>query len=356
MTRSEAFYRVDPEGAKVPVVLDSPHSGTDYPADFGAVATLDALRQAEDAFVDELYASGPRHGAVLLAARFPRAYIDANRSLLDIDTELLDAPWPGPAVPSRKTQLGIGLVWRKLDTGAPIYDRKLTVAELRQRITEFHQPYQKAVKDAIDAAHGHFGAVWHINCHSMPALSSAISEEGPGKPRADFVLGDRDGTTCDPAFTAFVRDALADMGYDVKVNDPYKGVELVRAFSDPPAGRHSLQIEVNRRLYLDERTRQKSAGFPRLARDIERLVKTVCAYAAERSHECRHDHGHVHGPGCGHDHHHDHGHHHGHDHSHDHGHHGHDPHGHDHHDHGHSHDHGHDHHHHGDHHSPKGKH
>ena len=173
----------------------------------------------------------------------------------------------------------------------------------------------------------------------MPALSSAISEEGPGKPRADFVLGDRDGTTCDPAFTALVRDALADMGYDVKVNDPYKGVELVRAFSDPPAGRHSLQIEVNRRLYMDERTRERSAGFPRLARDIERLVKSVCAYAAERgSHACvghDHAHDHVHGPGCGHDHSHDHshGHHHGHDHAHDHGHHHHEPrdsHGHDH--------------------------
>lgn len=343
MKRSDAFYRVEPVGAAVPVVLDSPHSGTDYPDDFAAAAPLEALRQAEDAFVDELYAAGPRHGAVLIAARFPRSYIDANRSLLDIDTELLDAPWPGPATPSRKTQLGIGLVWRKLDTGAPIYDRKLTVAELRRRITEYHQPYQKAVKDAIDAAHAHFGAVWHINCHSMPAVSSAISEEGPGKPRADFVLGDRDGSTCDPAFTELVRAALADMGYDVKVNDPYKGVELVRAFSDPPAGRHSLQIEVNRRLYMDERTREKTAGFSRLARDIERLVKTVCAHAAERSHECHHGHGHVHGPGCGHDHDHAHGHHHGHDHAHDHGHHGHAPHGHDHH--GHDHGHGHEHHH-----------
>ncbi len=339
MKRSDAFYRVEPAGPVVPVVLDSPHSGTAYPDDFAAAVTMEALRQSEDSYVDELYASGPRHGAVLIAARFPRAYIDANRSLLDIDTELLDAPWPGPAMPSRKTQLGIGLVWRKLDTGAPIYDRRLTVAELRRRITEYHQPYQKAVKDAIDSVHSHFGAVWHINCHSMPALSSAISEEGPGKPRADFVLGDRDGTTCDPAFTALVRDALADMGYDVKVNDPYKGVELVRAFSDPPAGRHSLQIEVNRRLYMDERTRERSAGFPRLARDIERLVKSVCAYAAERgSHACvghDHAHDHVHGPGCGHDHSHDHshGHHHGHDHAHDHGHHHHEPrdsHGHDH--------------------------
>jgi len=339
MTRPHSFVRTEPAGTPVPVVFDSPHSGTDYPEDFRPGVPMSALRQAEDAFVDELYACGPRHGATLVAARFPRSYIDPNRSLLDVDTSLLDAPWPGPAAASRKTQLGIGLIWRLLDTGEPIYARKLSVDEVRRRIAEYHQPYQKAVKDAMDATHAHFGAVWHVNCHSMPAVSSAISEEGPGKPRADFVLGDREGTTCEPAFTAFVAETLSGLGYEVKVNDPYKGVELVRAFSDPAAGRHSLQIEANRRLYMDERTGRKSPGFERLASDIERMVKAICGYAAERgSHLCdHHDHaGHKHHHG--HDHHHDHAGHekhdehdrhhdahhgqdggHGHDHSHRHG-------------------------------------
>jgi N-formylglutamate amidohydrolase len=330
MKTHPAYHRLDPSGARAPVVFDSPHSGTDYPDDFRPAVPFSALRQAEDAFVDELYACGPRLGATLVTARFPRSYIDPNRSVLDVDTALLDAPWPGPALASRKTQLGIGLIWRVLDTGEPIYARKLSVAEVRRRITDFHQPYQKAVKDALDATHSHFGSVWHVNCHSMPAVSSVISEEGPGKPRPDFVLGDRDGTTCEPGFTAFVARLLADMGYEVKVNDPYKGVELVRAFSDPAAGRHSLQVEVNRRLYMDERTGEKTPGYARLARDIERLVKAVCDYATERgSHRCAGDHDHHH-EGCAHGHHH--GHAHGHDHDHDH-------------DHEHSHGHDHDHHH-----------
>jgi N-formylglutamate amidohydrolase len=323
MSHHHAYDLFEPSGARAPVVLDSPHSGTLYPEDFLPGVPLDAIRQAEDAFVDELYSCGPLHGATLIAARFPRAYIDANRSILDIDTSLLDAPWPGPAAASRKTALGIGLVWRILDTGEPIYARKLSVAEVRQRITDYHQPYQKAVKEAMDAAHGHFGCVWHVNCHSMPAVSSAISEEGPGRLRPDFVLGDRDGTTCEPGFTAFVASQLSAMGYEVKVNDPYKGVELVRAFSDPAAHRHSLQIEVNRRLYMDERSREKTPGFARLSRDIERLVKAVCAYAAERgSHRCEHGHHRDHDDEhCGHDHAHDHDHHHRHDHDHGHAHH-----------------------------------
>ncbi len=155
----------------------------------------------------------------------------------------------------------------------------------------------------------------------MPAVSSMISEEGPGRPRADFVLGDRDGTTCAPEFTALVAGTLRGLGYDVKVNDPYKGVELVRAFSDPGSNRHSLQIEVNRRLYMDERTRMRNANFPALRQHLDRLVRVIAEYATERSHACTagHEHGHVHGPGCGHDH----GHHHGHgqdhpEHDHDH--------------------------------------
>src|SRR5258706_14966091 len=145
----------------------------------------------------------------------------------------------------------------------------------------------------------------------MPAMSGRISEEGPGKPRADFVLGDRDGTTCEPAFTALVAQSLRGMGYEVKINDPYKGVELVRAFSDPAAQRHSLQIEVNRRLYLDERTREKTSGYPELKRDIDRLLKTIADYVLERgSHVCRDEHHHHHGHDHPHDPDHDHDHHH----------------------------------------------
>ena len=317
-----AFSVTHPSGHAVPLVLDSPHSGSEYPEDFRAAVAIEQLRQSEDSFVDELYAGSPALGATLVTANFPRSYIDPNRSLLDIDASLLDAPWPGPAVPSRKTELGIGLIWRVLDSGEAIYARKLSVDEVKERIVRFHQPYQRAVKDALDAAHEHFGAVWHINCHSMPAMSGRISEEGPGKARADFVLGDRDGSTCEPEFTALVAKTVRDMGYAVKINDPYKGVELVRAFSDPAAQRHSLQIEVNRRLYMDERTRAKSPGFEKLRGDIERMLGVVARYAEERgSHVCAADHHHHdHGDAHGHDHSHGSSHNHSHDHDHDHDH------------------------------------
>ena len=297
----------------VPVVFDSPHSGTVYPADFRTIVPHLTLRRAEDTHVEALYAAAPDHGAVLIAADFPRSYIDANRSLLDIDAALLDGTWPGPINVSKKTEKGIGLVWRLLDTGEPIYARKLTVAEVQARIATCYAPYHKAVRDAINAAQKHYGAVWHINCHSMPATSSIISEEGPGVPRADFVLGDRDGTSCAPAFTAFVALTLRGMGYDVRINDPYKGVELVRAYSDPSAHKHSLQIEVNRKLYMDEVSRERNANFAKLQGDISTLIAAISNYALKNipAHGHHHD--------CGHDHH-DHGHEHTNGHTHENGH------------------------------------
>lgn len=350
-----------PTEPHVPVVFDSPHSGTNYPQDFGHAVNLELLRQAEDTFVDDLYSDVLTYGAPLLAATFPRSYIDANRSMLDIDNQLFEKPWPGPVSDNPKVALGIGLVWRVLDSGDAIYDRMLSHAEVMQRITQYHQPYQRALKDALDAAFERFGAVWHINCHSMTSVGGQASEDA-GIARADFVLGDRDGTAAGREFTQMVYSFLKGAGYHVKINDPYKGVELVRAFSDPANHRHSLQIEVNRRLYLNEKSLERTANYDHLKADISRMAAHICEYARQESdalaltcHDPHHHHGHD-PHHHGHDHHHHHHDHDHHDHSAcDHDHCEHDEHGHGHakgqpapHDHKHDHDrsdhqHGHDH-------------
>jgi N-formylglutamate deformylase len=261
-----------PQTPAVPLVLDSPHSGFEMPADFGSVRTALELRDGEDCFIDELWAPASARGVPLLAALFPRTYVDPNRHEADIDPELLAQPWPQALVPSGKAGIGKALVWRTLDDGRPIYDRRLSVAEVQRRIQLFHRPYHAELRRLLDAAHAGFGAVFHINCHSMNAVSGAMSEGGAGQPRADIVLGDRDGSSCAPAFTAFVRQVLVGFGYEVKVNDPFKGVELVRAYSNPAAGRHGLQLELNKRLYLDAATLQKTAGYTTLQAHLMQLV------------------------------------------------------------------------------------
>ncbi len=273
------WKRRDPTVTPVPLVFDSPHSGTLYPQDFGYAAPLSVLRMAEDAHVDALFAVAPEHGATLLAALFARSYIDLNRPLQDIDPELLAEPWPDPVRPSEKTRLGIGLIWRLAQPGVAVYARKLSVAELRARIETYYLAYHDELARTLDALHERFGVVWHIDCHSMASRGSDITPDRDAAERADFVLGDRDGATCGPIFTDFVRSRLAGMGYSVAINDPYKGAEIVRRYADPPARRHSLQIEINRRLYMDETTRKPHAGYAKLAADLQHLVRDLADWA-----------------------------------------------------------------------------
>ena len=269
------FTVFGPARASQALVLDSPHSGFAMPEDFGSVCSAQALRDGEDCFIDELYQPCAARGVPLLAALFPRTYIDANRHPADIDLALLDGPWPTAHVPSGKAALGKALVWRTLDDGRPIYDRRLSVEEIEQRIARYHRPYHQRLQALLDDAHERFGHVLHLNCHSMNALSGAMSEGGVGRPRADFVLGDRDGTTCAPALTAFVRDFLLDLGHSVKVNDPFKGVELVRAYSNPGQGRHSLQLEINKRLYMHSDRLEKHEGFDVLQAKLMHLIDAL---------------------------------------------------------------------------------
>ena len=276
-----AYSLHGPSEPRMPLLLDSPHSGFDFPADFGAAVSEFELRDGEDCFVDELWLPAAERGVGLLAARVPRTYIDCNRHAGDIDLALVEGGvWPDEHMPSGKGRLGKALIWRTLDDGREIYARKLGVEEIRARIERYHRPYHRALLERIDATQARFGASWHIDCHSMNAVSGAQGEGGAGVARADIVLGDRDGTTCDAAFTEFVRAHLAGCGYDVRINDPYKGVELVRAYSDPAARRMSLQLEVNKRLYMDQATRAKTAGFAVLRDHLASLVDALLDYTA----------------------------------------------------------------------------
>jgi N-formylglutamate amidohydrolase len=277
------LFRSDPREREVPLVFDSPHSGTEYPDDFDYTCPRHVLRTAEDTYVHELYAAAPAHGATLIGALFPRSYIDANRHIADIDAALLAEPWPHPLNPGVKTKMGMGLIRRLAVPKLPVYSRKLGVAEVQARIDKYYHAYHSELASVADRLHALFGGVWHVNCHSMKSVSNGMAAEGPGVPRADFVLGDRDGSTCGSELTTFVRDFLTKRGYDVRVNDPYKGVELVRRHGRPRENRHSLQIEVNRKLYMDEESFERNANFPRLQTDLDALVAALAAFVRERA-------------------------------------------------------------------------
>jgi N-formylglutamate deformylase len=275
------WRRRDPEVAPIPLVFDSPHSGEIYPADFDHKPPREVVRQAEDAHVGTLWAHVAVVGATLIEALFPRSYIDPNRSLADIDLELIADAWGEPVVLTRKTSQGIGLVWRVVSGGVPLYARKFSAAEIRARIERYYAPYHAELAAVLDSRHRAFGAVWHVDCHSMPAVGD-VNADDPGRERCDFVIGDRDGTTCEHAFTRFIADSIAAMGYSVAINDPYKGVEIVRQYGRPHEQRHSVQIEIKRTLYMKETTLAPHAGFAKLEADLRTLAASLADYVRNR--------------------------------------------------------------------------
>ena len=264
--------------ATIPLVCDSPHSGTHYPADFGHAVDRAALRRSEDTDVDALWAGVPAVGGTLVCATFPRSYVDPNRDEADVDLSMIEGPWPHPVRPSaRCLEVGNGLIWRQTPEHRAIYDRKLSAGEVMGRIDQCWRPYRQAVGAELERAAARHSAYWHLNLHSMP--SNVYERLGlPSRPAADIVLGDRHGATCDAAFTATVREAFALRGYSVALNDPYEGLELVRLAGSPRLQRHSLQVELNRALYMNEATRERLPDFRTLHADIGGVLAVLRAY------------------------------------------------------------------------------
>jgi N-formylglutamate deformylase len=266
---------------RFPIVLDSPHSGVNYPDDFNFSMPLATLRRAEDTHVEKLYDFAHEMGYPLVAANFPRSYIDANRSAQEIDPTLFD-DWASNVELSPKAKLGKGLIWRLLDDGTPIYTSKLQKSDYDHRVKTFWQPYHDAVSTVLDEVHTAHQFVMHINCHSMPSVSEKFGTDHPGLVHPDVVLGDRDSSTNDPKTTQFIQEQFTALGYDCWINKPYKGVELIRAYSAPSVRRFSMQLELNRKLYMDEYTLEPHEGFFELQGDLKTVLRALEDYCREQ--------------------------------------------------------------------------
>jgi N-formylglutamate amidohydrolase len=264
------------------VVFASPHSGNNYPPGFVAASRLDplTLRRSEDAFVDELFATAPRHGAPLLRALFPRAYIDPNREPWELDPAMFAEALPAFVNGvSPRVSAGLGTIARVVANGAEIYRNKLTFSEAKQRVETLYRPYHAKLEGLLEATHARFGRCLLIDCHSMPSVGGPMDRD-PGKRRVDFVLGDCFGTACASSLIDAVDAFMKSRGYAVGRNDPYAGGFTTRHYGRPQTGRHALQIEINRGLYMDEKRIERSPGFAALARHLDELIQYLSGIAS----------------------------------------------------------------------------
>ena len=273
------FVLIEPLRRTAPLIFASPHSGRRYPAELLALARtgLLSLRRSEDAFVDELFAGAASHGACVLSACIARAYVDLNRDPSELDPEMFDERLPREAATATaRVQAGLGAIPRVTGDGQTIYRRKLSLAEAERRIAAVHRPYHAMLQGLVADTKSQFGCAVLIDCHSMP--SNARGAHSP-----DIVLGDRFGASCHPSVTALTEATLRRLGYRVARNAPFAGGHTTQLYGRPSAHVHALQIEINRALYVDERSLDRTNGFARIRADMGRLAETLAAAALHKS-------------------------------------------------------------------------
>lgn len=263
-----------PAEQRIPFVFNSPHSGRHYPASFLEESRLDAvsIRNSEDCFVDELFASVPRLGAPLLKAHFPRAFLDVNREPYELDPRMFIEPLP-PFANSQSARVagGLGTVPRLVGEGQLIYPGRISLEEAFYRIEDLYKPYHTILDGLLRMTHQRFGYSVLIDCHSMPGGGRT----GDGASRPDFIIGDRFGRSCSEQLTQAAIGLLQGLGYTVAHNKPYAGGFITEHYGRPAIGRYALQIEINRSLYMNEQTLEKLVGFDALCSDLYQFISDL---------------------------------------------------------------------------------
>ena len=269
-----AFAVDEPAAHTLPLVFNTGHSGAVYPKAFLDAARLDALslRRSEDAHVERLFAAVVGLGAPLMRANFPRAYLDVNREPFELDPRMFDGRLP-PFANTRSMRVagGLGTVPRVVADGQEIYAGRIAVEEAVARIEGLYKPYHRVLRGLIQRTARQFGYAVLIDCHSMPSASLGRDQDM----KADVVLGDRFGTACAPALIDRVEAELVGRGLRVVRNKPYAGGFITEHYGEPNIGRHALQIEINRALYMNEQSLAVTPGFFTLAEMLREVVRVV---------------------------------------------------------------------------------
>ena len=260
------------------LLISSAHSGAYYPPDFLASTQLNAhqIRLSEDMFVADLFADTTHHGATILCATYPRAYLDLNRAANELEAELFEDPCADMIDPkSHRAAAGLGTVPRLVAENMPIYKDKLKFAEAQARLDKIYHPFHAALAGQLVAMQKPSGFAVLLDAHSMPSQAVRQHVSKARNPQIDFVLGNRRGQSCAPALSAWVQNYLRDKGYCVEMNHPYAGGYITEHYGRPASGFHALQIEINRSIYMDEAEYRKNSDFSLLQENMTALVKNL---------------------------------------------------------------------------------
>ncbi|MGD9811052.1 MAG: N-formylglutamate amidohydrolase [Sphingobium sp.] len=278
---SSGFALIGASDRAGPLLLSVPHAGRDYPDRLKARSRVSEaeLRRLEDRYADLLVADSIGRGHRAIVARLARAAIDLNRDPRDIDRRVVaNVPRDWPLVQSVKQRGGLGLFPRSLPRAGDLWRSPMEWEEARSLISGFHQTYHRMIVDELDAIQAHGGEALLVDIHSMPPVWAG---QGAGA-RPDIVIGDRFGASAAPRFSELARSIAVNHGFVVALNHPYPGSYLIERHGQPRNGRHALQMEISRDLYLDGTLEEPGPGLPRVRRMLAALTEQLAAEVIRR--------------------------------------------------------------------------
>lgn len=262
------FDEFNTKDFQYPIVLSSPHSGCDFPQEFlqNSCRSESELRSSEDSFVNDIIIDASNAGIPMISMNIPRTFVDVNRDKIEIDDTMYFDKAPSPdTVGSRRCRVGLGVIHRIVAQNKPIYDGLISYEEAQERIKYVYEPYHKRLKQLIDKCQKKFGFCLLVDCHSMPSKICNIMNES--KP-VEFCISNLFDESCPAPISAFIGEQLSQKGYRVEFNRPYAGAFITFNYCQPRKNIHTLQLEINRSLYMDENVYKKNNDFQSVSKCV----------------------------------------------------------------------------------------
>ncbi len=279
------FTRIGPKAPQFPVILSVPHAGRNYHPAMETMCkpSLSQLTVLEDRYADLLIQHAVSAGYTAIIAQTPRLWIDMNRAEDDLDPSELDYKTGIGKPISSKARGGLGLVPTRTQSLGRIWHNKLQKGDIEQRITNHHRPYHHALDDLIQTTARKFGGAVLLDVHSMPTL---LHLDVPPA----VVIGDRFGRSASHWVSDVISNCVErDFSYDVAVNTPYAGGHILERHAAPHRNIHAVQIEVDRKLYLNSLMLEPSQNISTIQKLVhsiaenvsDHFLRTIFAVAAE---------------------------------------------------------------------------
>ena len=262
--------------------MSIPHSGRQIPQEAYWLTKLphSILMCDVDAFVDELYLTVLKKLHIpFIVFKWHRYAVDANRFQTDISSNTVERAEELLKTLYKNREFGqknpSDIHWHKNTKGFLLIKKAIPQKTHKLLMRKYLSPFhEKLIRKFESFKQKGYKKVYLMDLHSMPSRGSAFHKDR-GSFRKDIVIGDNRGKSCSKKFTDLALESFQQAGFKTALNRPYKGGALTCFYGQPHKGREVLQVELNRKLYMDEKTKKKNRHYKTIQIKLDLAVQRI---------------------------------------------------------------------------------